>query len=90
MAALTLKNVPERLLEELRQAAASERRSVNQQALYLLETALGHRHLLVHQDKEQQVAAMRQIAGRWISDKTAQEEIDEIYAARTMGRDIEL
>ncbi|MDP2270415.1 MAG: hypothetical protein Q8K32_06745 [Archangium sp.] len=40
MSTLTLKQVPDSLLERLRAAAHRERRSANQQALYLLEQAL--------------------------------------------------
>lgn len=40
VATLTLKQVPESLLEELRQLAERERRSVNQQAIYCLEEAV--------------------------------------------------
>lgn len=40
MSTLTLKQVPEALLERLRAEAQRQRRSANQQALYLLEQAL--------------------------------------------------
>jgi hypothetical protein len=40
MAALTLKKVPDWLLDQLKDDAARERRSVNQHALWLLERAL--------------------------------------------------
>ena len=40
MSTLTLKQVPESLLERLRAEAQRQRRSVNQQALYLLEQTL--------------------------------------------------
>lgn len=40
MASLTLKGIPEELLEELRADAERERRSLNQQAIYMLEQAL--------------------------------------------------
>lgn len=40
MAALTLKGIPEELLEALRAEAERERRSLNQQAILLLERSL--------------------------------------------------
>lgn len=40
MATLTLKQVPDELLEQLRSRAQAERRSINQQALRLLEQGL--------------------------------------------------
>lgn len=44
MASLTIKGIPEELLEALRARAERERRSVNQQAIYVLEQALLSRH----------------------------------------------
>lgn len=41
MVTLTLKNVPETLLERIRSEALRERRSLNQHAIHLLEQALG-------------------------------------------------
>jgi hypothetical protein len=43
MSTLTLKKVPEQLLELLREDAERDRRSVNQHALWLLERALAAR-----------------------------------------------
>ncbi len=41
MVTLTLKNVPDTLLERIRSDAQRERRSLNQHAIHLLEQALG-------------------------------------------------
>ncbi|MEZ4701727.1 MAG: hypothetical protein R2834_15420 [Rhodothermales bacterium] len=40
MASLTIKSIPDTLLEQLRRLAEQERRSLNQQAILLLEQAL--------------------------------------------------
>jgi len=40
MAAITLKGIPEDLKERIRELADRERRSLNQQAIYLLERAV--------------------------------------------------
>lgn len=40
MPALTIKGIPERVLERLRHRAAQERRSLNQQVIQLIEQAL--------------------------------------------------
>ena len=40
MPSLTLKGVPDRIMNRLRERADAERRSLNQQAIRLLETAL--------------------------------------------------
>jgi hypothetical protein len=43
VATLTLKGIPDALLDRLRSAAENERRSLNQQAIFLLERALPNR-----------------------------------------------
>ena len=40
MPSLTLKNIPEELMDRLREVAERERRSITQQALYILEKSL--------------------------------------------------
>jgi len=40
---LTLKNIPDELLDELREVAEQERRSITQQVLYMLEQAIAQR-----------------------------------------------
>ncbi len=41
MAVLTLKNVPEELVDRLKREARQNRRSLNQEAIFRLETSLG-------------------------------------------------
>lgn len=43
MPSLTLKNIPDELMVELREAAEEERRSITQQVLYMLEQAIARR-----------------------------------------------
>jgi len=42
MATITLKNVPEKLREDLRRRAMANRRSLNQEALFCLEQAVAN------------------------------------------------
>lgn len=43
MPSLTLKNIPDELMDELREVAEQERRSITQQVLYMLVQALAAR-----------------------------------------------
>jgi antitoxin FitA len=52
MATMTLKNVPDRLLERLKQEAAQNRRSLNQEALARLELSLAVRWPTVEEKRE--------------------------------------
>ncbi|HAK96826.1 MAG TPA: hypothetical protein DCM87_18005 [Planctomycetes bacterium] len=92
MATITLKNVPEGLISQLRAVAIDERRSLNQQILHMLDVVLNGDlgDLGLKTAREQQVAAWKRLAGRWESSESAAEEVARIYAARTEGRTVEL
>ena len=89
MSSITLKDVPEELLVRLRAAAARERRSLNQQALVLIEGGLAARET-AEERARRQVEAWRALAGAWVSDRPFDDEVAELYAARTAGRDVAL
>lgn len=92
MASLTLKNIPEPLLDRLRDRASSDRRSLNQEVLYLLEEALwrSSRDASVEEEIQAQVENWSSLAGRWKSDLPVDEEIAQILDSRTAGRRIDL
>ena len=94
MASLTIKNIPEDLLERLRAKAASDRRSLTKEVVHLLETVLAGESAdaegRLRAESESQVAAWRRLAGRWKSDRTLAEETPDIYEKRTSGREVDL
>jgi len=85
MPTLTLRDVPSEVLKRLRRRAAEERRSLNQEAIHLLDLALRAEML----SPAAQADAWMRLA-RWKSSKSAKQEIAEIYAARTLGRPVKL
>jgi plasmid stability protein len=85
MPTLTLRGVPAEVLKRLRRRATGERRSLNQEAIYLLDLALRAEML----SPAAQADAWMRLA-RWKSSKRAKQEIAEIYAARTLGRPVKL
>jgi plasmid stability protein len=92
MTSLTIKNLPDDLLEALRVAAEKDRRSVTQEIIYLLYGALQDR--LVPQpspvrDVAAQIAAWRKLAGAWPSDVDPSAEAEEIMSSRTPGREVD-
>jgi len=92
MASLTLKNIPDPLLERLREMAESDRRSLTQEILFLLEEALrgaGGR-ARDEMEAEAQADAWARLAGKWPSDRDKNEEIEEILGSRTRGREVDL
>jgi hypothetical protein len=93
MTAFTVKNLPPKLLRSLRAAAEHDRRSLNQEIIHLLELALQvreHHRARPPQDVEAQLAAWRELAGKWQSDLDPEVEADRIMSARTAGRKVEL
>jgi plasmid stability protein len=89
MSSITLKDVPEDLLVRLRAAAARDRRSLNQQALMLIDSGLAARET-AEERAHRQVEAWRALAGAWVSDGAFEDDVADLYAARTSGRDVEL
>ena len=85
MPTLTIRDLPADVLERLRRRAAEERRSVNQEAIHLLELALRAGLL----SASAQADAWLRLA-RWRSSRSAKKEIAEIYAARSRGRPVRM
>ncbi len=91
MSSITLKNLSNDLLDQLREAAERDRRSLTQEIIYLLETSLRGRPKTDEQpDVKAQVAAWRRLAGKWKSDVDGATETRRILNARTRGREVDL
>ena len=87
MPSLTLKDIPMPWLERLRARAAEDRRSLNREAIRLLEQALepsGEPALYLRQERDAQLGAWRALAGRWRgTDEEVDDMIEAIYQSRT-------
>lgn len=91
MSSITLKNLSDDLLAELREAAERDRRSLTQEIIHLLETALRSRPKSAPPpDVKAQVAAWRKLAGKWESDVDAATETASLVKARSRGREVDL
>jgi len=95
MASLTVRNIPEDILERIRALSAAERRSLNNEILVILERGTNaeyeekiqqHRHI----SKSTQLELWEQLVGTWKDSRTASEIIEDIYSLRSAGRDVEL
>ena len=90
MASLTLKNIPAELLDRLRSEARREHRSPSKHALVLLFSGLQAASDAPSAEALEQVARWRELAGKWISHQSVEEETRELYEARTRGRPVDL
>lgn len=79
MQTITLKNIPEPLYEQLKDAATVHRRSLNSEILFCLERALGARRIEVSEQIEAARALREKTAHYLISD-------EELGAAKRSGR----
>ena len=94
MASITIKNIPDRLLERLREQAAMEQRSMNKEIIRLLDIGLSaeRAHPMEYRRRlaETQAAAWSRLCGRWSSDTPVEDEVAAIYSARSGGREVEM
>ena len=91
MASLTLKNLPDDLLRALREAAEADRRSLTQEIIHLLDSALRRLERPAPRtgDVDAQLAAWRKLAGEWESDVDRATEAKGLMEHRTPGREVE-
>ena len=89
MATITLKDIPEELFARLQSAARLEQRSLDEEAIVLIEGGLVARET-AGEHARRQVTAWKECAGGWASDVSFEEEVAAIWAARTSGRDCNL
>ena len=94
MPSLTLKDIPEPLMEQLRARASHDHRSLNREAIWLLEQVLegnADPAIQARSERDAQLAAWQSLAGRWQGfDAEVDDLIGNIYQSRTQGRDVSL
>ena len=95
MSTLTIKKFPEQLLSELKKKAGAARRSLTQEVLARLEASVLTSETrpsskASYAEAEDQADAWTTISGKWRSDLTVQEQIEQLYRARTLGRKVKL
>jgi hypothetical protein len=96
MAHLTVRNIPESILEQIKTLSLPGRRSMNSEILVLLEAALrayrraGVTEPSYHVSTDAQIEVWERLSGEWDDDRTTEDIIDDIYSNRTAGRSIDL
>ena len=92
---ITIRNIPDEIVSELRTLSKVERRSLNSQMLIMLESGVKEQFERPVADrpfvsKGVQVGIWRELAGKWDDSRTSGEIVDDIYKNRTPGREVEL
>lgn len=93
MVNLTIRNIPEALMNKLRKRSTAERRSINSEVLVLLEKSLigyAPEKEFNQASLEAQADLWQMLSGQWDDPRTATEIASEIISTRTKGRGVEL
>lgn len=93
MANLTIRNIPQDILEKMRRQAKTEKRSLNNEILMVLEKCADLYYTGNKDDPfphDAQVELWEKIAGEWEDGRSAEEIADDIRAHRTAGRKVDL
>jgi plasmid stability protein len=92
MVNLTIRNIPEELINKLRRLSEQEKRSMNSEVLVLMEKCLadytperGVNQISV----DAQAELWNKLAGEWEDPRPARTIEEEIRAARTQGRKVD-
>lgn len=96
MPSLTVRNIPDGLLDRIRILSIHERRSINNEVLTILEkgietqiaSELNKSPSIL--SKSTQIDLWKDLCGKWADDRKTDEIIEDIYNARTKGRDVNL
>ena len=96
MRSITLRNIPNEIIDVAKILATLEKRSLNNELLLLIEKGIiNHKaqtkttddHLL---SKEAQIQMWKEFLGAWKDSRSTKKIIQDIYESRTPGREFDL
>jgi plasmid stability protein len=95
MANLTVRNIPDELLNKIRLLSIIEKRSVNSEILMVLEKGLSKESDSVNYVRNQlsndtQIKLWQNLCGRWEDSRSTAEIISDIIDNRSQGRSVDL
>ncbi|HNZ26233.1 MAG TPA: Arc family DNA-binding protein [Spirochaetota bacterium] len=94
MVNLTIRNIPNDIINKIKVLSQINKRSMNSEILLLLETGI-HKKLKAGNEKRQiskntQINIWKKLSGLWKDDRNTDQIINDIYSNRTSGRDFTL
>ena len=93
---LTVRNIPDSVLEQIKTLSQLERRSMNSEILVLLETALHSYRRTAGMEPsyrispDTQIEVWERLAGEWDDERSTEDIVNDIYSNRTAGRSVDL
>jgi len=93
MSNITVRNIPQELLQKLRMLSTLGKRSLNNEILMVLEKGIVKESESVtyfkdHLSKDTQIKIWKNLCGRWEDSRSTSDIIDDIFDSRSEGRNI--
>lgn len=96
MASLTVRDIPDDLLDQLRVLSKTDRRSLNNEIIHTLEAGLQYR-ITRHTaepgpilSRDTQLSLWESLCGQWIDTGNWERTAEVVYRSRTDGREVDL
>ena len=95
MKSITVRNIPDELLDRLRTLSVIEKRSLNNEILIVLEKGLAKESENTtnsnnHLSMETQIKIWQNLSGQWEDNRSTDEIIRDIIDSRSEGRSVDL
>jgi plasmid stability protein len=95
MKSITVRNIPDELLDRLRTLSVVEKRSLNNEMLIVLEKGLTKEsedktNFKNHLSMETQIKIWQNLSGQWKDNRSTDEIIRNIIESRSEGRSVDL
>ncbi|MBN1410911.1 MAG: hypothetical protein JW969_08700 [Spirochaetales bacterium] len=90
---ITIRNIPNDIIEKIKILSAMERRSLNSEILILLERGLLYEtknRTVKSVTSSTQIRIWEKLSGEWKDERNTDEIIRDIYSDRSLGRDVNL
>lgn len=90
---LTVRNIPDEIINKIRTLSKLEKRSLNNEILVILENVLYDEYKRNRNrkiSKEVQINMWEKISGLWEDKRNTKEIINDIYSNRSAGREVDL
>lgn len=96
MTSITIRNIPNEIFELVKTLAQTEKRSINNELVLLIEKSIvdyiGSSKMKDENfiSKETQLSLWNEIMGKWEDERSTDKIIKDIYESRTIGREVNL
>ena len=92
---LTIRNIPDDVINKIRTLSQMEKRSLNNEILFVLERGIQEEvqhffNIKRNISKNVQISIWKKLSKEWQDDRSTSEIINDIYNSRTLGREFQL